>query len=349
MKRVAAGIYQLVTPFPEFQRGEAYRMRHELELSPRPLKALPYILPYLVVSRGEAMLVDCGWNTDDAYAALEEQLKELGLGVGDIGNLVLTHSHPDHCGMAGRLRAEAGCRVWMHEVEAQFMRSRYVAPEDLLERLRAWLLRHGVPFTQEEELERSSMPMRFFVAPVEYPDVALRGGETIEVGDFVFQVIWTPGHSPGHVCLYEPNHRLLLSGDHILPVITPNVSLHPEQLDDPLANYLHSLERVASLPVDRLLPAHEWDVDWFQRRIQELWDHHQKRLEEMLEAVGHEGPVTAYEVARRIKWTTGPYDDLTPWMKRAALGETLAHLRYLVGQGRLKEMEMDGRVYFLAT
>ncbi len=347
MKRIRPGIHQLVTPFPEYQRKEAYHLRHELELSPRPTKGLPYILPYFIVSRGETLLVDCGWNTEDAYQALQEELEGLGAHVADIQTLVLTHSHPDHCGMAGRLQALAGCKVAMHEREAQFMRSRYVDPSDLLARLRSWLYRHGVPETSEEEIERSSMPMRFFVAPVEHPDIVVHGGEEIKVGDFAFQVIWTPGHSPGHICLYEPNHRLLLSGDHILPVITPNVSLHPEQMDDPLANYLDSLERVASLAVDHLLPAHEWDVTWFQRRIRELWDHHQERLEETLEAVGHEGPVTAYEVARRIRWTTGPYDDLSPWMKRAALGETLAHLRYLVGRGQLKELEEDGRIYFL--
>ncbi len=349
MKKVHEGIYQLVTPFPEYRRHEAYRLRQELEHNPHATQGLPYVLPYFIVSRGDNLLVDCGWNTDDAYQALSEQMAELGSHPSEVRNLALTHSHPDHCGLAGRLKADSGCTVWMHEKEVQFIRSRYVEPDELLRRMHEWVAKHGVPVEEQPWMERASMPVRHFVAPIESPDVAVKGGEHISVGDFVFEVIWTPGHSPGHICLYEPNHRLLLTGDHVLPVITPNVSLHPQQTDNPLADYLASLEKVARLKVERILPAHEWDITWFQRRLEELRAHHEERLEEMLKAVGTEAPVTAADVARRIRWNTGPYDELPFWMKRAALGETLAHLHYLVQQGRLRQFEADGRVYFQAA
>ena len=192
------------------------------------------------------------------------------------------------------------------------------------------------------------MPYRFLVQPIK-PDTPVKGGETIKVGSFVFEIIWTPGHSPGHICLYEPNHRLLLTGDHVLPTITPNVSLHTQQRDNPLEDFLRSLDRVADLTVDRMLPAHEWDVDWFQRRIQELRAHHEERLEQMRDAVGRDGAATTTDVAKRIQWSTGTYETFSTWMKRAAIGETLAHLRYLSSQAMLEEFERDGVVYFQAT
>lgn len=346
MRKVHEGIYQLVTPFPEYQRREAYRLREELPHNPHQVKGLPYVLPYFIVSNGENLLVDCGWNTDDAYQALKEQLNELGSDVSEVRNLAITHSHPDHCGLVGRIKKESGCAVWMHENEVSFMRSRYVEPEELIQRMKDWARRHGVPSEETDDIARSSMPMRFFVAPIDKADVAVKGGEHLKVGQFVFEVIWTPGHSPGHICLYEPNHRLLLTGDHILPLITPNISLHPEQRENPLQDYLDSLQKVANLKVDRILPAHEWDVDWFQKRLHELMHHHEERLEEMVQAIGYEETVTAATVAQRIRWNIGSYEELSGWMRRAAIGETLAHLRFLARQGRLKEVEMDGVVYF---
>jgi glyoxylase-like metal-dependent hydrolase (beta-lactamase superfamily II) len=347
VKRVQEGIYQLISPFPEFEREEAYRLRIDMEEHPRVTKGLPYVMPYAITSRGETLLVDCGWATDDSHAALSEQLNDLGLGIDDITNLVLTHAHPDHCGLAGRLKEEADCAVFMHELEIDFLRTRYTEPEGLLERMGEWLKEHGVEQEDVEDLERGSMPVRFFVQTV-MPDNPVEGGETINVGDFVFEVVWTPGHAPGHICLYEPNHRLFLSGDHVLPMISPNVSLHPQQRENPLQDYIDSLEKVKHLKVDRVLPAHEWDIDWFKKRVDELLVHHESRLDEMVEAVGIESESTASDVARRIRWNTGGFDSFSAWMKRAAIGETLAHLRFLAGQGRLKEYQRDGVTYFAA-
>ena len=348
MKRIQAGIHQIVTPFPEYERAEAYRFRTELEAHPRVTRGLPYVLPYFIASRGDTLLIDCGWNTDDAYAALEEQLREAGAGVDDVQTLALTHAHPDHCGLAGRLKAKTGCTIWMHELEAGYIQSRYADPDDLLGRMDAWYTQHGVSEDDRPDLERGSMPMRFFVA-VFQPDRLVKGGEMLQVGEFAFELIWTPGHSPGHLCLYEPNHQLLISGDHILPTITPNVSLHPQQRENPLQDFLDSIERVAGLRVRHTLPAHEWDFSDFQKRIEQLRGHHLSRLEDMMAAVGKEGSATATEVAQRVRWTTGSYDSFPPWMKRAAIGEALSHLVYLAKEGRLAQREDNGRVLFQAV
>ncbi|HSP54837.1 MAG TPA: MBL fold metallo-hydrolase, partial [Dehalococcoidia bacterium] len=203
MKRIQDGIHQIISPFPEFSREEAYRMRHELEEHPRVTRGLPYVMPYLITSRGDSLLIDCGWNTDDAHAALRDQVREAGAEITDIQTLVLTHAHPDHCGLSGRLKEETGCTIWMHEAEAGFLQSRYMTPDELLDRMDVWYTRHGVSPDDRPDIERGSMPMRFFVAMFE-PDHMAKGGESLTVGDYTFELIWTPGHSPGHICLYEP-------------------------------------------------------------------------------------------------------------------------------------------------
>jgi glyoxylase-like metal-dependent hydrolase (beta-lactamase superfamily II) len=233
----------------------------------------------------------------------------------------------------------------MHEAEAGFLQSRYVAPDELLKHMDEWAARHGVPPEDRPDIERGSMPMRFFVSTFE-PDRMAKGGERLDIGDYSFEIVWTPGHSPGHICLYDEQKQLLLTGDHVLPTITPNVSLHPQQRENPLQDYLDSIEKVASLKVKQVLPAHEWDFEDLQKRLAVMRTHHVSRLDDMLVAVGNEGAVTATDVARRVKWTTGGYESFQPWMKRAAIGEALSHLMYLVHQGRLATHEDQGRLLF---
>jgi glyoxylase-like metal-dependent hydrolase (beta-lactamase superfamily II) len=348
VKRIREGIHQLVLPFPEYERQEAYRLRQELEANPRVTKGLPYILPYLITSRGESMLLDCGWGTDDSYGALQEQMHDIGTEVGEVSKLAISHAHPDHCGLAGRIKRESGCDVVMHELESTFIMSRYREPDLILPEVIEWLGATGLEGDERDEIARGSMPARFLVDPVD-PDHPVHGGEMIQVGDFAFEVIWTPGHSPGHICLYEPNFRLLLTGDHVLPSITPNVSIHPQQRENPLQDFFDSLRKIADLKVDRMLPAHEWDIDWFRKRVDELLRHHDDRLVEMREIVAKLGDATASDVAKRAAWNTGSYDTFPAFMKRAAIGEAQAHLKYLVGTARLKEYARDGVTYYQAA
>ena len=159
MKRIQEGLWQIVTPFPELARHEAYKQREELEAHPRTTRGLPYVLPYFIASRGETMLVDCGWNTDDGYAAIREQLQNLGSDSSAIRDLVITHAHPDHCGLAGRLKAESGCSVWMHEREVGFLGRRNFSPEKLMEEMERWSQRHGAPAGDRPKIASESMPM----------------------------------------------------------------------------------------------------------------------------------------------------------------------------------------------
>ena len=188
------------------------------------------------------------------------------------------------------------------------------------------------------------MPARQFVVPVE-PDQVLWGGELLDFGLYRFEVLWTPGHSPGHVCFLERTQRVILTGDHVLPTITPNVSLHPQQMGNPLGDYLASLQRLEPLEVDDVLPAHEHEFKDLGHRLQEIVAHHDERLDEMVAIIGSEAK-TGYEVASSVVWATGTFDTFSHWMRRAALSETLAHLEYAVQEGRLRQLREDGVVRY---
>ncbi len=341
--QITEGVYQLLTPFPKFEYEEAKRIRGELEKKPRVIKGLPYVLPYLIKGGGETILLDCGWNTDAAYAALEEGMREHGSHPSEITQLVITHVHPDHYGMSGRLKQVSDCEVIMHEREAEMIASRYFAPRGLTDEMQEYMGQHGVPPLRAPEMSRGSMDMLDKVQPAA-ADRKVHGGETLRAGDFEFEVIWTPGHAPGHICLYEPNRKMLFSGDHILPTITPNVSMHAQTTGDPLGDYIRSLETVAALDVEHVLPAHEFDIKELKRRVNEIYDHHRERLDEMLRCV--RDAATAWDVAGRVQWATGTLDDFEPFMQRAAVGETLSHLEHLFQQERLSKVKRDGKIYW---
>jgi glyoxylase-like metal-dependent hydrolase (beta-lactamase superfamily II) len=170
----------------------------------------------------------------------------------------------------------------------------------------------------------------------------MKDGETLKVGAFELQVIWTPGHSAGHACFYMESEELLLSGDHVLPTISPNVSLWPGSDDNPLQDYLASLNRLRGLRARRVLPAHEYDFEDLEARLDSLEEHHEDRLQQMVDSV-QGGATTAYEIARAVRWSIGHFDNFDPGTQRAAVTETVAHVRYLVSAGRLRTFsEQDG-------
>jgi glyoxylase-like metal-dependent hydrolase (beta-lactamase superfamily II) len=176
------------------------------------------------------------------------------------------------------------------------------------------------------------------------PAVKLEDGEVLEFDGWVVEAVWTPGHTPGHLCIYERNHRLMFTGDHVLPHISPNVSLHADQEGtSPLSDFRASVCKVASYDVALGLPAHEYTMPDLRGRCEVLLHHHDQRLDEVRNAIGT-GPTTARDISQRVKWNTGPFDDFNIFMKRSALGETLSHLRLLEDEGRVRRAGDDGHV-----
>jgi glyoxylase-like metal-dependent hydrolase (beta-lactamase superfamily II) len=320
---------------------------YQLPLS-LPTSSLIYINSYLVQGNNEHLLIDTGWNTDEALDSLKKQLADIGINLADVSQIVVTHAHPDHYGLAGRLRRLCSAQVYLHELERDLIKSRYIDMDVLLQQMAQWLQVNGAPPDELTELQTASLGMAKFVAPA-LPDVTLYGGETITTGYFSLKVLWTPGHAPGHICLYEPTRKILFSGDHILPTITPHIGLHPQSSSNPLRDYLDSLNQLKQLDVKLVLPGHENPFTNFKPRIEEIIQHHNQRNSEILSAL-KANPKTAYQIATEITWMSDingvSWDKLGSWDKRMAILETLSHLEAMRAMGKLDKFTRDDIIYY---
>ncbi len=317
---------------------------HQLRLPVPMLGDLLAVNAYLVQGENGCLLIDTGWNTNQTFNALEKQLGEIGTSPRDISLIVITHFHPDHYGLAGRLVQLSGAKVALHRIEKAFIDARYLNMSQLLDETARLLRRHGVPESELPRLQKASLGVRQYVSPIA-PDVTLEGGEDIPSGAFNFQVIWTPGHSPGHVCLYDRERKILISGDHVLPNTFPNVGLHPQSGEDPLGHYLRSLSVVEQMDVNLVLPAHEHVFTGLRDRISEVRRHHESRRA-AISRVLEDGPLSAYEVSRRIPWilngVTMSFEKLPALDKRLAVMSTLAHLEPLCAAGQAERIDGNG-------
>jgi len=301
---------------------------------PIPNNPLRYVLVYVFETPGGPYLIDAGWNTDDAYNTLVAGLEQAGFSISGVQGVLVTHIHPDHYGLAGRIREASGAWVALHPADAGLIEERYEEPDDLIDKMGAMLRRDGAPPDEVASLRTASMPVRPWVTTA-IPDILVEDGDKPEVPGWDLTAIWTPGHSPGHLCFWEGANRLMLSGDHVLPRITPNISFHPQAGPNPLGDFLSSLDKVGAYEAVEVLPAHEYRFDDLQKRVHELKSHHQNRFDEAITAI-RKGHTTAWAIAAQMTWNK-PWDQIVGWTRRAAAGETLAHLRYLETLGVVRE------------
>jgi glyoxylase-like metal-dependent hydrolase (beta-lactamase superfamily II) len=313
------------------------RVRPGLWSLPVPIPASPlrYVLTYVFEVPDGVVVVDPGWNSPEAFDTLKEGLATIGAALTEVRGVLVTHLHPDHYGLAGRVRQESGAWVALHPADAALVKDRYEQVDDLLDRIVAWLREADAPASELEAMRDASMAIRKVVV-VAPPDVLLSDGDRPEVPGWQLVAVHTPGHTPGHLCFYEERTGLLLSGDHVLPRITANVSVNPQSGGDPLGDYLASLERLRKYADSPVLPAHEWRFEGLGERIDAIVAHHEERLEATAGLVAS-GAATVWEVAMRLGWSR-PWEDIHGFMRRAAVGETHAHLVLLERRGRLERV-----------
>lgn len=300
---------------------------------PIPQTSLGYVLVYAFELEDGVAIVDAGWDTEEAWSALTSGLTTAGADITDVRAVLVTHIHPDHYGLAGRVREASGAWIGMHEADAALLGARYGDVSELLTRTRSWLADAGVPDDLEWDLRSASLRMLDMVTVVR-PDRLIADGDRVDVAGWDLRAVWTPGHSPGHLCFDAPDARLLLTGDHVLPHITPNVSLHPQSEDNPLGAFLVSLARLAAFEPDEVLPAHEHRFTDLHGRLAELIDHHMERLEAVQAGIAG-GRRTAWALAEVFPWSRR-WEDIEPFMRRAAVGELLAHVRLLEHLGAVQ-------------
>lgn len=275
-------------------------------------------------------------------AALVSGLNECGVDPKQ-ADFFITHMHADHSGLVSTLAGE-GARIYSGRADAEIIRSStFEHWEKLIDSARTC----GFP---GEELEKAigSHPGRRYSPNISLSFRLLKDGDTISIGDFSFECIETPGHTPGHICLYEPSKKILVCGDHILFDITPNITLSFEDWN-PLKEYLTSLDKVYGLDVEFALPGHRSIFRNQKERIRELKQHHQARLGEVISILG-KGRQNAFQVASQMTWDIGykSWDSFPSTQKLFAFGEALAHLRYLKEEGHVSwRMEEQGIVFFV--
>lgn len=308
---------------------------------PLPLDGLPSVNCYVVRGDDETVLVDPGWSAPETEVALTEGLEQLGLAPDSIGRILTTHHHWDHYTQAITWQRAHGTPVHLGRDDGGSVRAwrtldrAFPRQVGLLERAGAGELADVVAAIPVEPHERA---MDF-----ELPAAWIDDGDVFDLGGVALRAIATPGHTRGHVCFEVGGERLLLTGDHVLPGITPSIAYEREPDVDSLTSYLSSLRLVTELPTHRMLPAHGAVAGTAAVRAAELIGHHAERLSLIRDLVAS-GRSTAHEVASAMTWTRREraLGDLETVHRMTAVLEAAAHLVVLERIGDVVVTPEDG-------
>lgn len=309
--------------------------RLEIPLPGNPLKA---VNSYVFKTPDRNLIVDTGMNRPECLEAMMNGLRELDIDLSKT-DLFITHMHADHSGLISHLATETS-RVFCSQPDADIINSK----DDWRDML-VFASRSGFP--QDEEAIRQHPGFKYGVREI-INFTIMKDGDTINIGEYTFRCVSTPGHTPGHLCLYEPNQKFLLSGDHILGKITPNISLFADDLN-PLNDYLQSLDKTYDLEVEQVLPAHRQIFTDCRGRINQLKQHHDKRAAAIMNVL-EKGPQNAYEIASQLKWDLSyeHWNQFPISQKWFATGEVIAHLKYLEALGRVEQDQSSYEIrYYL--
>lgn len=317
--------------------SDLYRI--EIPLPGSPLKALN---SYLIKGDGRFLLIDTGWNFKECHQAMISSLERLAVDLNRT-DFFITHLHADHLGLVSTLVTPAS-RVYFSELETEIMNLPHDKKELRMQKIHDVFASNGFPEDQLRESLARHPGRRYRGSQVTYTPV--KENDKIDIGDYHFRCVETPGHSPGHMCLYDAERKIFVSGDHILFDITPNITYWVD-LENALKAYLQSLEKVKSLDVTLVLPAHRSLMNNHVQRVRELEEHHQNRIAEVISSLS-DGGKNVFQVAPYVTWDIDckSWEEFPPQQKWFAFGETLAHLKYLEGKGILKQEVRGSRVFF---
>ncbi|MGX1761027.1 MBL fold metallo-hydrolase [Streptomyces lydicus] len=348
---------------------------------PIPDNPLGHTLVHLLETDRGPVLIDTGWDDPDSWATLVTGIGACGFAPADLHGVLITHHHPDHHGLSAKVREASGAWIAMHAADtAVVRRTREAEPGRWLDRLTARLATAGAPdehLAPLREARAQGRGRKFPGQGAALPDRDIGPGELLDLPGRRVRAIWTPGHTPGHVCLHleeeHPSGRVggfgrLFSGDHLLPGITPHIGLYedPEGLEDPegagdpgdpgdpegatlpdpLGDYLDSLERIGRLAPAEVLPAHQHAFTDAGGRVRELIAHHEERLRRLRELLRE--PRTPWQLAMAMEWNR-PWEQIPYASRNIAVSEAEAHLRRLVKQGQAERVPGSDPVRYQAV
>ncbi|MFQ5951062.1 MAG: MBL fold metallo-hydrolase [Candidatus Geothermarchaeales archaeon] len=291
---------------------------------------LPY--PYIpegvkayLIDDDKPTLIDTGRGDAESLSALNQALVEHGSKVEDIEVVLNTHAHPDHFGGDFHVKQASGARILIHSLEAPVIKE----PGFMLEKWKRAYSEAGLRWAPRRYLDLLGS-----LRGVE-PDSILSDGDSVDLGSVSFTVIHTPGHSPGHLCFYDEDRRVLFSGDHVIGA----GSVYVGGPDGDLPLYLTSLENLLKIKIDLILPAHGPPVRDPAGRIREILKHQREREELILRSIKEE-PKDLKQVTEAVYAGESKF---TPVLGRMA---TLERLRKLIRDGRLRTATHSGRTVF---
>lgn len=311
---------------------------------------LGHVNTYVIEDDEGVMVVDPGLPTRGSWTALTAGLKEWGIPVGRVRSVLVTHSHPDHFGGARRLVRVSGAEMVTHDSYRTWWKRRgaqgrlgelsgRAAADEARARSGVYPWHDPAAARGWRRRLRSMGPKHLFLGSMRspVPDRRLSDGEVFGWGGRRWVAIHTPGHTGDHLCIYAPDDRLLLSGDHVLPTITPHVAALGAG-PDPLGAYLASLDKVAKLDLRMTLPAHGQPITDLEERVEAIRQHHHRRFRQLADASERLGPATTEALSRAI------YPE-RHWGYLAD-SETYAHLIHLEALGLAQRIDGSGAPRF---
>jgi len=310
---------------------------------PIRIRALKTANIYVVETESRKILVDSGMGPE-----VDNFLKFSGEDAKTFDLIILSHLHIDHIGGAVHLRSKYGIPVGMGAGDIDLMNRIKGDPNWFEKSYTGQLKENGMPEALLNKYTRETPIMR----EIDYyqnfeVDERLDGNYSLGTKTGI-KLIDVPGHSPGSICVYLPNEKTIFTGDHVLRNISPNISKYVG-IRDSLGSYLSSLEKLADLETEYVLPGHGMPFNSLHDRVSDLISHHRARLDEIIEI--DRDWYSAYEIAGRMKWSKGRSMDSMNTMETIfAVGEATSHLERLEEEGKVKATDRDGvKLYKTST
>ena len=307
-----------------FDQPEIYAIK-----VPLPRNPLRDLNCYVIRHAGQTLVIDTGFRMEECRTALLDGLAELGLRLQDTA-LFLTHLHSDHTGLC-EMFLQAGCHVYMSRQDLAYFQAWQASGAQTDQE--SYFRQNGFPAAELKQQVTSNAAFSCAAHTMQGVQPVL-DGESLQIGGLKARCVLTPGHTPGHTCLYLPEPRVLFAGDHILYSITPNIAMWAG-MPDPLGDYLASLHKIAQLPFTVAFPAHRDPHGEPRQRIRELQRHHFRRLEEAGRILLQYPGLTGYQLASHMTWSIRckGWDNFPVVQKWFAVSEALAHAAWLEQRG----------------
>lgn len=297
---------------------------------PLPWTAVPHVNAFAITAGPGVVLVDTGLSEPGGLSELERALGQAGLRLEHVRLLVCTHAHADHYGLAAPILAAAGCELWMHANHAHTTRAA-ADPDRVLERRIEVGLHSGVPRAALERYQSERSGRGVGIAEVVAPDRELVSGVELDTDLGTWQIHETPGHAPSHVVLHQPDHGLLISGDHLLG----RVSLYFDygHTPDPVGEFRASLDAVDRLGAGLCLAGHGRPFRGVAAKIEANRRQVAADLDRVLGALRGQA-LTPFEIVPTLVET----DDLSPMVVNWGLSQALSYLRHLELRGEARRL-----------